>query len=406
MVAMHTPLLGRWPAFVGPLFMCFFISLGCAQGVELGPPSVGHQGGTSGGGGVDMTGSGTGGSGLGGSSVPVGSREVAAGGASGAGGSLLAGDGGSGGSPETDGASANDEGGLLADSGGGMGGDGSDGGAAGGGGATGGGGAAGGGGTAGGGGGPTDGCPNDPAKAAPGICGCGVPESCVELKNALVHRYRFLGSGTQATDSVGTAHGKIVNTTLSGSGTVVLAGGTSDQYVDLPNDLVHTLGNATFEAWITWQGGNAWQRIFDFGDEQTQTENAQGIGRSYLFVSATLGGANGMMRCAYQKAGSTETIVSSVKSLPTGAMSHVAVVANDQNNKLAIYLNGSLESEATWNDSLSSIHDINVWLGRSQYAVDPELGATYHEFRIYSVALTAAQLALSAQAGPDPAFLN
>jgi hypothetical protein len=279
---------------------------------------------------------------------------------------LLAGDDGGGGAPENDGASANDEGGLLADSGGGM--DGSESGAA------------GGGGAAGSDGGPTDGCPNDPVKTAPGICGCGVPESCVELKNALVHRYRFLGSGTQATDSVGTAHGKVVNTTLSGSGTVVLAGGTSDQYIDLPNDLVHTLGNATFEAWITWQGGNAWQRIFDFGDEQTQTENAQGIGRSYLFFTATLGGANGIMRSAYQKAGSTETIVNSVKSLPTGTMSHVAVVTDDQNNKLAIYLNGSLESETTWNDSLSSIHDINVWLGRSQYAVDPELGATYHEF--------------------------
>ena len=78
----------------------------------------------------------------------------------------------------------------------------------------------------------------------------------------------------------------------------------------------------------------------------------------------------------------------------------MAVVADDQNNKLTIYLNGSLESEATWNDSLSSIHDINVWLGRSQFAADPELGATYHEFRIYSVALTAAELALSAKAGP------
>ena len=389
---MHTLLIGRWPAFVGPLFLCFLVSLGCAEGVDVGPASVGNHaaGGTSGGGVADTTGSGTSGSSVGGSSMPVGSSEDAAAGAGGSGGSLLAGDGGNSGSPETDGAPANDEGGLFADSGSGI--DGSDGGAA------------GAGGAAGSDGGPTDGCPNDPAKTAPGICGCGVPESCVELKNALVHRYRFLGTGTQATDSVGTAHGKIVNTTLSGSGTVVLAGGTSDEYVDLPNDLVHTLGNATFEAWITWQGGNAWQRIFDFGDEQTQTENAQGIGRSYLFFDPTLGGAN--MRCAYLKAGSTETIVNSVKSLPTGTMSHVAVVTDDQNNKLTVYLNGSLESEATWNDSLSSIHDINVWLGRSQFAGDPELGATYHEFRIYSVALTAAELALSAKAGPDPAFLN
>ena len=142
-------LIGRWPAFVGPLFLCFSVSLGCAEGVDVGPASVGNHaaGGTSGGGGADTTGSGTSGSSVGGSSMPVGSSEDAAAGAGGSGGSLLADDGGSGGSPETDGASANDEGGLFADSGSGI--DGSDGGAA------------GGGGAAGSDGGPTDGCPNE-----------------------------------------------------------------------------------------------------------------------------------------------------------------------------------------------------------------------------------------------------
>ena len=82
------------------------------------------------------------------------------------------------------------------------------------------------------------------------------------MKSALLHRYSFDGTGTAVTDSVGAAHGTVVNAQLSGSGTVVLGGGTTDQYVDLPNGIVSSLTNATFEAWITWDGGNGWQRVF------------------------------------------------------------------------------------------------------------------------------------------------
>jgi hypothetical protein len=375
------------PAVVAGSLVACLLSVSCAEGVDPGPPPVGRA--TSGGG------NGEGGDGVtdpaGGTSAMGGTGDFGgAGGASG-------GASGTGGTPDTDAATSGaaddaSEGAIAANDGAPD--DASDACTS-----------------------PSDrdhdgqpdcsdGCPDDPAKVAPGVCGCGTPESCIDLKNALVHRYRFLGMGTQATDSVGTAHGTVVNTTLSGSGTVVLAGGTSDQYVNLPNDIIHTLTNATFESWITWQGGNAWQRIFDFGDELTQTENAQGTGRSYLFFTATTGGAAGVLRSAFQKAGSTETIVNSVKPMPVGAMTHVAVVADDQNNKLSIYLNGALEASTTWNDSLSLIHDINVWLGRSQYAADPELGATYHEFRIYNVALSPDDLALSAKLGPDPGFLD
>src|SRR5262245_51901516 len=48
-----------------------------------------------------------------------------------------------------------------------------------------------------------DGCPGDGGKTAPGVCGCGIPESdqgatagCTGLRDALVHRYRFDGTGT------------------------------------------------------------------------------------------------------------------------------------------------------------------------------------------------------------------
>ena len=54
-----------------------------------------------------------------------------------------------------------------------------------------------------------DQCPEDPDKTEPGVCGCGVPDvdtaqvaGCQGLKDALVHRYSFDGTGTVITDSV------------------------------------------------------------------------------------------------------------------------------------------------------------------------------------------------------------
>src|SRR5262249_36124436 len=52
---------------------------------------------------------------------------------------------------------------------------------------------------------------------APPEVGCGSPTQCA-LKAALVHRYSFTGTGTTVTDSVGTANGTVVNTTLNGNG--------------------------------------------------------------------------------------------------------------------------------------------------------------------------------------------
>src|SRR6266542_1829695 len=68
--------------------------------------------------------------------------------------------------------------------------------------------------------------------------GCSNATLCSILKSALVHRYSFDGTGTVATDSVGAAHGTVVNAELAGDGTVVLDGASSDQYVDLPNGIV------------------------------------------------------------------------------------------------------------------------------------------------------------------------
>lgn len=263
---------------------------------------------------------------------------------------------------------------------------------------------------------PQDDCPEDPDKLTPGICGCGIPDvattelsDCTSLKAALIHRYDFEGNGTTVLDRVGSAHGTVTQgatlSKLDGKGVVLLGGGTTGAYVDLPNQLMSTLTNATFEAWVTWGGGKAWQRVFDFGDSTNTTpENNPASGKSYLFASAR-GGLGGVLT-AYSLDGSTKETAVTGPSPLTQTLSQMVVVANDDGDELALYVNGALIGKQTWAGKLSSVNDVNVWLGRSQFSADPELSAVYHEFRMYGAALSAAQVASTYRGGPDPAFLK
>ena len=258
-----------------------------------------------------------------------------------------------------------------------------------------------------------DGCPADLAKTAPGICGCGRPDadgagvtSCSGLVSALVHRYRFDGSGTTLTDSKGDQDGTVVNATLTDTGQLELAGGTSDDYADLPNGLISSLTDATFEVWLTWSGGAAWQRIFDFGNNSA-AEGSQGTGATYLFLTPRNVTGSGTLRVAYTTNGSSnETRLSAAAALSSSGMHHVAVVFDDTGNQMRLYVDDAPQGMIAITGSLSAINDVNNWLGRSQYSSDPELAGSLHELRIYGAPLSDAQLALSFADGPDPAYLE
>jgi hypothetical protein len=261
-----------------------------------------------------------------------------------------------------------------------------------------------------------DGCPDQPAKTSPGICGCDIPDtdeggvaSCVGLIASLVHRYTFDGTGTLVHDSKGGPDGSVVGTTLTGTGTVTLAGKMSGQYVNLPSGLLSVLASATLESWLTWYGGYEWQRIFDFGDDQTEVPGNRGSGLTYLFLTPRITDSGGaLVRVAYQRTSYPEVQLDATRTLPVGRLTHVAVTFDASSTTLAVYIDGALENSKVVDSvpiELSAIHDLNDWLGLSQYAADPQLGATLEEFRIYSRALDAAELRTSFSAGPNPSFL-
>jgi hypothetical protein len=246
------------------------------------------------------------------------------------------------------------------------------------------------------------------APDAPDAC-----PDCASLKQALVHRYDFEGTGVAVMDRVGTAHGSVQGgatlSTINGKGVVNLAGGVTGAYVDLPNRLLSTLTSATLEAWVTWGGGDPWQRIFDFGDSTDAVpEDNPANGQSYLFLTPmTDVNSGGGMRAVYSVSGGSvaaETRLEGTRAMPT-LLAQVVVVVDTGAGQLRLFVDGASAGQQAFSGALSSINDVNAWLGRSQYNADPELSGTFHDFRVYNAALTAAQIATSFGLGPDPTFL-
>ncbi len=257
-----------------------------------------------------------------------------------------------------------------------------------------------------------DECPDDPDKSAPGECGCGVHDEdtaqaagCLGLKNSLVHRYSFGGTGTKATDSQGTQHGTVIGTRLDGSGSLTLASGDSEQYVELPAKLISTLESVTLEAWFSWGGDSSdWQRVFDFGSTKEGIAGKRGMGLTYLFFTPRA--SSNEPRAIFSEDGFAGEVVCTGSSLATSTSYHVMVSLDTKNATFTLYIDGALQAAQAFTGSLAGIDDVNNWLGRSQYAADAQFVGAIDEFRIYDQALDSAQAAFSYAAGPDPAFLD
>jgi hypothetical protein len=245
----------------------------------------------------------------------------------------------------------------------------------------------------------------------------------VDAQARPIHRYSFNGSGTTAVDSIGTADGQVVGAELTGQGTLTLAGGPGDQtqYVALPHGLLRELHDATFEAWVNWTGPTSsagaptpWQRIFDFGEGATGVAGEQATGtaaQSYLFLTPQSDPRTSTevphLRVAYQvphdpQSVTLETVINA-DPLRTGVDTHVGVVVDSANHRMSLYVEGEIVGAVTLtqDDPLSYVYDINDWLGRSQFAADPGFAGKLIEFRIYSMALSASEMHVSYDSGPD-----
>jgi hypothetical protein len=216
----------------------------------------------------------------------------------------------------------------------------------------------------------------------------------------LIHRYNFAsfgGDNTRIVDLVGGQNGVLKGgATLDGAGHATLDG--HDDYVDLPNGLVSSLTNATLIAWLSWNGGNCWQRVFDFGSTDTGEDTANSATTSIFATPLRCPGSG--PATAYETTTELLGHVDSDTPFPQLQNVPIAVVYDVTGGQMRLYAAGTLLGTGMA-APLSMLSDVNDWLGRSQWIQDDHLQGTYDEFRIYDIALSPAELAAVEKAGPD-----
>ncbi len=154
-----------------------------------------------------------------------------------------------------------------------------------------------------------------------------------------------------------------------------LAGG----YAALPTGIVSQFDDLTISTWVKLTSLDTWARIFDFGDNTT----------SYMFLTPQ--SSTGRPRFAIRTPSIGEQIVDSSTTIPLGVWTNIAITLNGSTARL--YINGverGVNAGVTLNPSSLGNTAAN-YIGKSQWP-DPALNGSVDDFRIYSRALSAAEL--------------
>lgn len=157
--------------------------------------------------------------------------------------------------------------------------------------------------------------------------------------------------------------------------------------------LSNRLGNSsdfTFGAWVRWDGGANWQRIFDLGGDTNR----------YMFLSPK--SASGQLRFAITTGGWQAEQQLSAPALTENVWTHVAVTLQGNTGKL--FVNGLPVASRT--DMTLNPEDLGMtanYLGRSRHATDPYFSGLLDEVVFLPHALSDAQVAALPENQP-PSF--
>jgi hypothetical protein len=236
------------------------------------------------------------------------------------------------------------------------------------------------------------------------VVASGLLASAFANGTTLVHRYSFADS--VARDSIGRADGRLVGgvtvfdgrahfTGTAGQRIELLAGG-----VDGIN--INALPAVTMEAWYRVDDiEKGWQFVFAFGEsKEVGLPDLQG--RDYLSFTPQSAFGDSRAIIAHGLRSGEATAVSRAAVYPKGTNKdmHVAVVVEEFT--ITVYLNGveAAQTDLT-NQGIAKVSTQWALLGGSLFGNDPTLSGSIKEFRIYSSALTAAQVAANDAAGPE-----
>lgn len=194
-----------------------------------------------------------------------------------------------------------------------------------------------------------------------------------------------------ANDSIGGNHATTVGSpafTTGKKGQAIDLDGTDD-YIALPSGIVNS-EDYTIAAWINWDGGNQWQRIFDFGNSTSQ----------YMFLTPRSGGNT--LRFAIITSGYSSEQRLETSQPATGEWVHVAVTQSGNVGKL--YVNGApAASNNSMTISPADFYPLFNYIGKSQFP-DPLFNGRIDEFRIYNYALSDLDVSAVYQGNTAPIF--
>lgn len=216
-------------------------------------------------------------------------------------------------------------------------------------------------------------------------------------------RYDFAGSDTEIVDRMGGPSGTLYGgVNLSGDGSVTLDG--QDDYVDLPNGLLSSKTSATILVWTTAVDGPAYWRILDFGtnsEGEDPDPELSAVGATYVALTTETGlDPSGMaLFIGHGGASAEDRAVTDLRFDDEPVT--LGVVLDGEAALAHLYVNGALAASTPLTAPLDEIDDVNNWLGRSQYAADPNYPGTYTELRVYDRALSACEVATLTEWGPD-----
>ena len=192
----------------------------------------------------------------------------------------------------------------------------------------------------------------------------------------LAASYQFEGN---ASDSAGSNHATTVGspTYVSGQSGQALNFDGTDDYATLPSGVSNSV-DVTISSWVYWNGGSAFQRIFDFGNDTN----------SYMYLTPSSG--EGLMRFAITTGGGSGEQVLITDSLPTNQWVHLALTL--RGNLGVLYLNGKPKVAGRIFVDTSNFNPTLNYIGKSQYAGDPLFSGRIDDFRVFNYALNQAQV--------------
>ena len=267
--------------------------------------------------------------------------------------------------------------------------------------------------------------------------------SCVLVlpaQAALINRWSFNNAagnapaGTAMLDSISSVPATVrgngstftgTGLTITGTTTGNRSGGFISGYVDLPNGIISSKTNLTVEVWATPISAKNYARVFEFGRvtgggfgggapgeiiDVTVQGQTPGFTSGYDSVELTFGTGTNYDSPYAEARKNNANVVSLGATLATtlGTEYHYVFTYEDgvgtfgsSGGRMKWYRNGALIGTGDLAFHLSSISDVNNWLGRSQWTADDNSNANYNELRLYNHALTAAEVSADYAVGPN-----